>query len=102
MNTETRSHPPAARLLELTRVLSSHGRQVTGVDRVCRAYLRALCADAVPVYGLYRSSLGYILLNQAGVQALLRKLGGAVPWGEADWLSRMRRKAVGSLSGKGA
>lgn len=93
MKTKTHPHPPAARLLELTRVLSGHGRRSTGVDRVCLAYLRALCADNVPLFGLYKSSLGYILLNQAGVEALLQKLDGVVPWGEADWLSKMRRRA---------
>ena len=95
MNSKTQSHhPPAARLLELTRVLSLHGRQPSGVDRVCLAYLRALCADDVPLFGLYRSSLGYILLNQAGVEALLRKLQSAVPWGAPDLLSRLRLRAA--------
>ncbi|WP_127112966.1 glycosyltransferase family 4 protein [Shimia sediminis] len=93
MNTETRSHPPAARLLELTRVVSLHGRRPSGVDRVCLAYLWALCRDPVPVYGLYRSSLGYVLLDQVGVKALLQRLDGAVPWGAPDWVSRLRRKA---------
>ncbi len=52
------------------------GRVLTGVDRVELAYLRALLEDAPPVFGLIRSRLGYILLDQAGLAELVVPLSG--------------------------
>lgn len=52
------------------------GKVLTGVDRVEWAYLRALLVDDVPLYGLVRAPLGYILLNQAGIETLLPSLSG--------------------------
>ncbi|MFL4469313.1 glycosyltransferase family 4 protein [Tateyamaria armeniaca] len=46
------------------------GKVLTGVDRVELAYLTALLQDAVPVFGLIRSKIGYILLDQAGLAEL--------------------------------
>ena len=54
------------------------GRVLTGVDRVELAYLRALLADERPVFGLIRSRLGYILLDQPGLAGLLPFLSGPV------------------------
>lgn len=82
-----------ARLFEMTRVMSLYGKRPSGVDRVCLAYLRALCAAPEPLFGLYRSSLGYLLLDKDGLTSLLRKLDAHEPWGEPDFLSRLRRKA---------
>mmetsp|Transcript_17998 Transcript_17998/g.27407 ORF Transcript_17998/g.27407 Transcript_17998/m.27407 type:complete len:375 (-) Transcript_17998:10054-11178(-) len=55
------------------------GKVLTGVDRVELAYLRALLNDPVPVFGLIRSSLGYILLDEAAMTALGPALSGPVP-----------------------
>ena len=68
--------PPNARLLDVTRLMRRAGRVLTGVDRVELAYARALIADSVPVFGLVRSRIGYILLDQRGMDQLLRCLSG--------------------------
>lgn len=59
----TRSNPPPARLLDLTRLVSRAGRHLTGVDRVEYAYARALSRQAVPCFGLVRSRFGVILVK---------------------------------------
>ncbi len=50
--------------------MSRAGRMLTGVDRVELAYLRQFLADDVPTFGLIRSSLGYLLLDRAGMAAI--------------------------------
>ncbi|MBY6159715.1 glycosyltransferase family 4 protein [Mameliella alba] len=77
------------RLLDLTRLISRAGRPMTGVDRVEFAYLTHLL-DAGPLWGLVRSSLGYVLLDQRGCAAL-RALVILQNWGAADRLSWLRR-----------
>ena len=67
---------------------------MTGVDRVELAYLRYLLNDSVPLFGLVRSSLGYVLLDAQGSQPLLARLQGDQRWGMADGLSRLARKAT--------
>lgn len=52
------------------------GKVLTGVDRVELAYLRALVADPVPTFGLIRAPLGYILLDQPGMETLDASLSG--------------------------
>jgi len=47
------------------------GKVLTGVDRVELAYLRALLADGIPLFGLIRSRLGYLLLDEAGLEVVL-------------------------------
>ncbi len=68
----TKSEPPV-RLLDLTRLVRRAGRPMTGVDRVEYAYLTHL-PDHGPLYGLIRSSMGYILLDQRGCAHLARCL----------------------------
>lgn len=83
---------PPARLLDLTRLVSRLGRQaLTGVDRVELAYLAALLAGPLPVFGLVRTALGFVLLDAAGAQAVLQRATGAVPLGTADLLGRLSR-----------
>lgn len=65
---------PAARLLDLSRLASRGLRVPTGVDRVERAYLEALTADPVPVFGLVRTALGYLILDRAGMVAFATQL----------------------------
>ncbi len=77
--------------MDLTRLVRRAGRVLTGVDRVEMAYLRRLVADDVPTFGLVRTSLGYVLLDRAGMSALAQRLDGAVPWSAPDLLSRLAR-----------
>ncbi|WP_121630404.1 glycosyltransferase family 4 protein [Tropicibacter alexandrii] len=72
-----------ARVLDLTRLISRAGRPMTGVDRVEYAYLENL----PDVWGLVRTSLGYVLLDPSGCRALRAKIRDNV-WGAPDWLSR--------------
>lgn len=83
--------PPPARLLDVTRLLRRAGRVWTGVDRVELAYLEALIADDVPVWGLARTPIGYVVLDGAGLVGSHRCLTGAVPISSPDLLSRMVR-----------
>lgn len=80
------------RLLDLTRSLRRAGRMATGVDRVELAYLERFCAEPEPVFGVVRTPLGYLLLDQAGVAAFGEKLRGAQPWGSVSLLSRLGAK----------
>lgn len=82
---------PPARLLDFTRLLRRAGRVWTGVDRVELAYLEALIADTVPVWGLARTPIGYVLLDQAGLAAFHQRLTGKLPFSAPDVLSRMVR-----------
>ncbi|MDN5785632.1 glycosyltransferase, partial [Pseudorhodobacter sp.] len=86
--------PPAARLLDLTRLLSRLGKgQPTGVDRVEAAYLSRLLALTEPCFALLRSGAGFVLLDRAGMAAfqnLFRKQGPLPP---ADLLSRLTRRS---------
>lgn len=63
------------------------------MDRVCLAYLKALCAAPEPVFGLARTALGYVLLDDAGMHEMLACLEKAKPWGPPDLLSRMLHKS---------
>lgn len=62
---------------------------MTGVDRVEYAYLEHLLTHG-PLYGLVRSSLGYVLLDHAGCAALKDRLASN-SWGPADRLSTLRK-----------
>ncbi|NDV50693.1 glycosyltransferase family 4 protein [Yangia sp. PrR007] len=88
--TITETNPPA-RLLDLTRLVSRAGRVRTGVDRVEYAYLGRLLQEPVPLFGLVRTSLGYLLLDGAGCRALKRRLD-AGDWPEPDVLGRLARR----------
>jgi len=64
---------------------------LTGVDRVELAYARALSARDDPVWALVRTSLGFLLLDRRGLDAILRATQGG-DWGKPDLLSRLSRK----------
>ena len=85
------NNPPPARLLDVTRLIRRAGRVLTGVDRVEMAYLDAVLADPVPIFGLVRTSLGYVLLDHSGLAPLRRQLCGQVGFGKPDMLSRLQR-----------
>ena len=77
-----------ARLLDLTRSLRRAGRGATGIDRVELAYLQQFLTLLEPVFGVVRTPLGYLLLDQNGLQGFADRLVGAVPWGSVSLLSR--------------
>lgn len=82
---------PPARLLDITRLLRRAGRVWTGIDRVELAYLAQLVTEDIPVWGLARTPLGYILLDCAGLMAFHQRLAGAAPFSRPDILSRLQR-----------
>lgn len=63
----------------------------TGVDRVELAYLEALIAHEVPVWGLARTPLGYVLLDRSGLIGFHARLTGGVMPSSPDFLSRLQR-----------
>ena len=74
-------------LLDLTRLVSRAGRALTGVDRVELAYLRAIVALGSRTAGLVRTRLGFVLLDHAGLIALLHRIDTG-DWGPPDRLAR--------------
>lgn len=83
---------PVARCLDLTRLLRRMGRgPLTGVDRVELAYLRRLLALSDPVFGLVRTSLGFVLLDRVGMESFAAWTCGAVPDAGRDPLRAFRR-----------
>ncbi|MDO6732340.1 glycosyltransferase family 1 protein [Marinovum sp. 2_MG-2023] len=93
ITTDSAAAPPA-RCIDITRLIRRAGRPMTGVDRVEFAYLRALVADAVPVFALARTRQGYVLLAPEGAAEILRR-AGADEWGPLDALGRF----LGRVSG---
>jgi len=67
------------------------GRVWTGVDRVELAYIEALIAEDVPVWGLAWTPLGYVLLDRTGLIAFYKRLSGDAPSPSLDILSRLQR-----------
>ncbi len=85
----------AVRLLDLTRLVSRLGRRnLTGVDRVELAYLEALLADQVPVFGLVRTALGYVFLDENGIKALRARSLDPALLGRPDLLGRLTRRGA--------
>lgn len=63
----------------------------TGVDRVELAYLEALVLEDVPVWGLARTPLGYVLLDRSGLIKFHALLTGTAVPSSPDVLSRLQR-----------
>lgn len=82
---------PPARLFDITRLVSRAGRVLTGVDRVERAYLRALLGGGTPVFGIIRTPFGFILLSRSGLTCFAEALDTGA-WGGCDGLSRLARR----------
>lgn len=84
--------------LDITRLVQrTDGGPPTGIDRVERAYLAALCATRRPVHFLCRTALGWLVLERAAGQALLGWIGGAPlpPTGAVARLIARRRRRPG-------
>ncbi len=88
---------PSARLLDLSRLISRAGNVLTGIDRVELAYLRAFLADTEPCFALVRTTLGYALLDRAGMNGLLERFNREVKWGPVDRLSRLAIRTSGPV-----
>jgi len=85
------SSRPPARLLDITRLIRRAGRFLTGVDRVEMAYLRGLLNEPEPVFGLVRTTFGYLLLDQDGLYQIEAQLSDVRKFGQIDTLSRVPR-----------
>lgn len=88
---DIQNNSPPARLLDLTRLIRRAGRVLTGVDRVEMAYLDAFLGQATPVFGLVRTSFGYVLLDRNGLSKIKSKLIGQEVFSGPDLLSRLPR-----------
>lgn len=82
---------PPARLLDITRLVRRAGPVLTGVDRVEMAYLASFLMQPEPVFGLVRTSFGYVLLDQNGLIQIRKLLLGEVSFSNPDILSRLHR-----------
>ncbi|QOL82096.1 glycosyltransferase family 4 protein [Pseudooceanicola spongiae] len=69
------------------------------MDRVEAAYLSALLDDDVPLFGLARVALGYVLLDRAGLVALRARLTARAPWGPARGAFRLARRLSAAQQG---
>lgn len=81
------------RLLDLTRSLRRVNRVATGIDRVEQEYLSRFLAEDIPCFGLFRTALGYIVLDRSGLAEFHARLEGRTGWGGVDtmsWLARSR------------
>lgn len=84
---------PAAYLLDLTRLIRRAGLgTATGIDRVERAYLERLLGDPAPLFLLVRTTLGFVLLDRAGAEAIRARLAGECAWGPADLLGQLSQR----------
>jgi len=79
--------------LDVTRLVSRVGAGPrTGIDRVEYAYLRELLSRTPPLFGLARTSTGFVMLNQYGLRALRARIDGTEPWGSADFEAKLSRR----------
>ena len=84
---------PAARVLDITRLVSRAGLgPLTGVDRVEAAYLRALSAEPVPLWLLARDRYGWLLLPGAAAADVQGWLAAPETLPQAGWPKRLLRR----------
>ena len=91
-------------LLDVTRLVSRlRLGGLTGVDRVEAAWLRRALEHDGPVFCLVRTRWGWLLLDRAGGQALLQRLGRADPddaplrWARGVAIDRAHRLGLARL-----
>jgi len=88
------TNKPAARCLDLTRLVSRVGRGPwTGIDRVEFEYLKVLAATDITLFALVRIADGQAVLEPENVLSLLARLDGSRQWGQPDLASRFLRKS---------
>ena len=95
--TTTSRAPVPSRLLDLTRLISRVGRPMTGIDRVEWAYLKRLSGQPVPLFGLIRTSYGFVILDPEGIRSIRDRISGHVRWGSIDLLSALSRRKSGAV-----
>ncbi|MGQ0610517.1 MAG: glycosyltransferase family 4 protein [Paracoccaceae bacterium] len=84
---------PPPRLIDLTRLTSRAGRgALTGIDRVEAAWADALTARPEPLFALVATRLGFLLLDRAGIAALLGRVAATIPLGPPDLIGRLMRR----------
>lgn len=87
------SAEPRTRILDITRLVSRIGRgPLTGIDRVERAYLRALSGGPVPLFLLVRTPYGYLLLPKAAGARLEAWLADPESLPRPGLADRLRRR----------
>ncbi|MEM6637699.1 MAG: glycosyltransferase [Pseudomonadota bacterium] len=78
-----------AYLIDLSRTARRLGMAPTGIDRVERRYLEELLSRGRPLWGVVRTPLGNLLLNQAALRDLKSYADGIAPPSGRDLLSRL-------------
>lgn len=80
--------------LDLTRLTRRAALpQMTGIDRVEKAYLRHLLGNEEQVvFGLVRAGRRLYLLDRAGMSAFLSNADDPGAWGKAGWMSLFSRR----------
>ncbi|SLN10589.1 Glycosyl transferases group 1 [Aquimixticola soesokkakensis] len=81
-----------ARLLDLTRLIArADAAARSGVERVEFEYLERLLREQGPLFALVRTTLGYVLLDRAGVARVHDALQRG-EWGPRDLLARLSHR----------
>lgn len=70
---------------------------MTGIDRVEWAYLKRLMDQPEPLFGLARTSHGFVLLDFEGLRSIRDRISGHVCWGSIDMLSALSRRKPGAV-----
>jgi glycosyltransferase involved in cell wall biosynthesis len=83
----------AALLIDLTRLVSRQGKgALTGVDRVELAWLDHLLGQDVPLHGLVRTPVGYLLFGRDGAALVSALAHRKAPPPATDLLGRLVRR----------
>lgn len=91
INRVTMKSSVPARVLDVTRLLSSVGRgRMTGVDRVEFAYLRAFLAETEPLFLLVRTPFGFLVLDRSAGPVLQSALATPEERPAAGWFRFLR------------
>lgn len=83
-------HPPA-RLLDLTDLFNGIGAgPLTGINRVCKAYLDYFLTLDNQIFGMVNHHWGIFLLDRRGMVAFAKGIEGDCSWGPVDWLAALQ------------
>lgn len=96
----TTNRVPATWLLDITRLISRAGRgPLTGIDRVELAYLKHFSAGTEPFLALCRTQLGAVVVDRAGILALMDKFDGNADWGPPDLIGKVAMRGQPGRAG---